>query len=64
MSILQKSIDRTPSFFHKADESTIYSIRMEVLYNMKEGGNEIENFKEIGQQYFIEKLKMYSTYLA
>lgn len=55
LSILEKFLDLPSSLFHKDDESTMNSIRMEVLRNMKKEGFETEEFKEIWGTKFYRK---------
>lgn len=55
LSILEKFLDLSSSLFHKDDESTINSIRMEVLRNMEKEGFETKEFKEIWGTKFYRK---------
>ena len=55
LSILEKFLDLPSSLFHKDDESTMNSIRMEVLRNMQKEGFETEKFKEILGTKFYRK---------
>ena len=55
LSILEKFLDIPSSLFHKDDESTMNSIRMEVLRNMKKDGFETEKFKEVWGTKFYRK---------
>ena len=55
LSIIEKFIDLSGMLFHKDDEGTMNSIRMEVLRNMEKEGFKTDKFKEIWGTKFYRK---------
>ena len=55
LSVLEKFLDLPSGLFHKDDESTMNSIRIEVLRNMEKEGLDVEKVKEIWGTKFYRK---------